>query len=62
LKVAILQNHDADYSSLHAEGTEASMIALKSISIFFLTGSLLLLLRPAAGLARQSSDAAGRPT
>src|ERR1700677_4063598 len=59
LKVAILRNHDADYSSLRAEGTEASMIALKSISIFFLAGSLLLLVRPAAGFAPQNSDAAG---
>ena len=34
------------------------MIALKSISIFFLAGSLLLLVRPAAGFAPQNSDAA----
>jgi hypothetical protein len=34
------------------------MIALKSLSIFFLAGSLLLLVRPAAGFAPQNSDAA----
>jgi hypothetical protein len=39
------------------KGKEASMIALKSISIYLLAGSLLLLLRPSAGFARQNSDA-----